>query len=102
MLRLLDLAAAHGTYHHTNQRIMKDNYNYLVEGQDALPAEQRNNLPAGTTARAEEWAEVPVGMQSAQTGGRTRNKSAGSHQKYFGSNCSGARRYRSIPDGSLY
>lgn len=76
VLQLLHFAAAIAprSVRQANQRIMKDNYNYLVEGQDALPAEQRNNLPAGTTARAQAWAEVPVGMQSAQTGGRTRNK----------------------------
>jgi anti-sigma B factor antagonist len=64
-----------------NQRIMKDNCKYLVEGQDAPPAAQRNSLPAGTAAREQELAGVPAAMQSAQTGARISNEGSASRQQ---------------------
>ena len=53
---------------------MKDNCKYLVEGQDAPPAAQRNSLLAGTAAREQELAGVPGDAQSAQTGARISNE----------------------------
>src|SRR5580692_4040223 len=64
-----------------NQRIMKD-CKYSIEGQDEPPAAQRNSLPAGTTARAQEWAGVPADMQSAQTGARISDEGLASRQEY--------------------
>jgi hypothetical protein len=75
-----------------NQRIMKDNCKYSVEGQDAPPAAPRDSLPTGTIARAQEWAGVPADMQSAQTGARISNEGSASRQEYD-SHCWGARRY---------
>jgi anti-anti-sigma factor len=57
-----------------NQRIMKDNRKYLVEGQDAFPAAQRDSLPAGTLVRARERAGVPSDEQPAQTGAGISNE----------------------------
>jgi anti-sigma B factor antagonist len=84
MLQLLNLAAAIAprSADQANQRIMKDNCKYSVEGQDAPPAAQRNSLPTGTTARAQEWAGVPADMQSAQTGTRISNEGLASRQEY--------------------
>jgi hypothetical protein len=83
MLQLLNFAAAIAprSVDQANQRIMKDNCKYSVEGQDAPPA-QRNSLPAGTTARSQEWAGVPADMQSAQTGARISNEGSASRQEY--------------------
>jgi len=83
MLQLLHFAAAIAprSVDPANQRIMKD-CKYSVDGQDASPAAQRNSLPTGTTARAQEWAGVPADMQSAQTGARISNKGSASRQKY--------------------
>ena len=83
MLHLLHFAAAIAprSVDQANQRIMKD-CKYSVEGQDAPPAAQRNSLPAGTTARAQEWAGVPADMQSAQTGARISNEGSASRQEY--------------------
>jgi anti-sigma B factor antagonist len=75
MLHLLHFAAAIAPWSVdlAKQRIMKD-CKYSVEGQDAPPAVERDSLPAGTTARADEWAGVPADMQSAQTGARISNE----------------------------
>jgi anti-anti-sigma factor len=83
MLHLLHFAAAIASrsVDQANQRIMKD-CKYSVEGQDAPPAAQRNSLPGGTTARAQEWAGVPADMQSAQTGARISNEGSASRQEY--------------------
>lgn len=83
MLQLLHFAAAIAprSVDRANQRIMKD-CKYSVEGQDAPPAAQRNSLPTGTTARAQEWAGVPADMQSAQTGARISNEGSASRQEY--------------------
>lgn len=83
MLHLLHFAAAIApqSVDQANQRIMKD-CKYSVEGQDAPPAVERNSLPAGTTARAQEWAGVPADMQSAQTGARISNEGTASRQEY--------------------
>jgi anti-anti-sigma factor len=82
MLRLLHFAAAAPrSVDQANQRIMKDNCKYSVEGQDAPPAAQRNSLPAGTAARAQEWAGVPADVQSAQTGVRIGNEGSASRQQ---------------------
>jgi anti-sigma B factor antagonist len=83
MLHLLHFAAAIAprSVDQANHRIMKD-CKYSVEGQDAPPAAQRNSLPAGTTARAQEWAGVPADMQSAQTGTRSSNEGSASRQEY--------------------
>jgi len=80
MLQLLHFAAAIAprSVDRANQRITKDS----VEGQDAPPAAQRNSLPTGTTARAQEWAGVPADMQSAQTGARISNEGSASRQEY--------------------
>jgi anti-sigma B factor antagonist len=80
MLQLLHFAAAIAprSVDRANQRIMKDS----VEGQDAPPAAQRNSLPTGTTARAQEWAGVPADMQSAQTGARISIEGSASRQEY--------------------
>jgi anti-sigma B factor antagonist len=84
MLQLLHFAAATAprSVDQANQRIMKDNCKYLVEGKHAPPAAQRNSLLAGTTARAQEWAAVPADVQSAQTGARTSNEGSASRQEY--------------------
>jgi len=84
MLHLLHFPAAIAprAVEQANQRIMKDNCKYLVEGQDAPPAAQRNSLPTGTTARAQEWAGVPADMQSAQTGAPISNEGSASRQEY--------------------
>lgn len=83
MLQLLNCAAiiAPRSVEQANQTIMKDKCKYLVEGQDAPPA-QRNSLPTGTTAPAQEWAGVPADMQSAQTGTRNSNEGSASRQEY--------------------
>ena len=83
MLQLLHFAAAIAprSVDRANQRIMKD-CKYSVEGQDAPPAAQRNSLPTGTTAPAQEWAGVPADMQSAQTGARISNEGSASRQEY--------------------
>jgi anti-sigma B factor antagonist len=80
MLQLLHFAAAIAprSVDRANQRITKDS----VEGQDAPPAAQRNSLPTGTTARAQEWAGVPADMQSAQTGAPISNEGSASRQEY--------------------
>jgi anti-sigma B factor antagonist len=49
-------------------------------------AAQRNSLPAGTTARAEELAAVPGNVQSARTGARISNEGSASRQQ-CGSYC---------------
>src|SRR5579864_9781308 len=84
MFELLYCAAAIAprSVERANQRITTDNCNHLVEGQDAPPAAQGNNLPAGTTARAQEWAGVPADMQSAQIGARISNEGSASRQEY--------------------
>ena len=86
MLQLLHFAGAIAprSVDRANQRIMKDNCKYSVEGQDAPPAAQRNSLPTGTTARAQEWAGVPADMQPAQTGARISNEGSASRQEYDG------------------
>jgi anti-anti-sigma factor len=63
MLHLLHFAAAIAppSIGQANQRIMKDNHKYLVEGRDVFPAAQRNSLHAGTIVRARELAGVPAG-----------------------------------------
>ena len=78
MLQLLHFAGAIAprSVDRANQRIMKDNCKYSVEGQDAPPA------PTGTTARSQEWAGVPADMQSAQTGARISNEGSASRQEY--------------------
>jgi anti-anti-sigma factor len=83
MLHLLHSAAAIAprSVDQANQRIKKD-CKYSVEGQDAPPAVERNSLPAGTTARAQEWAGVPADMQSAQTGARISDEGSASRQEY--------------------
>ena len=83
MLQLLHFAVAIAprSVDQANQRIMKDNCKYLVEGQDAPPAAQRNSLPAGTAAREQELAGVPAAMQSAQTGARISNEGSASRQQ---------------------
>ena len=83
MFQLLYCAAAIAprSVDRANQRITTDNCNHLVEGQDAPPAAQGNNLPAGTTARAQEWAGVPADMQSAQIGARISNEGSASRQQ---------------------
>jgi len=84
MLQLLHFADAIAPWSvdRANQRIMKDNCRYSVEGQDAPPAAQRDSLPTGTTARSQEWAGVPADMQSAQTGARITNEGSASRQEY--------------------
>ena len=84
MLHLLHFAAAIASrsVDQANLGIMKDNCKYSVEGQDAPPAAQGNCLPAGTTARAQEWAGVPAAMESAQTGARISNEGSASRQEY--------------------
>src|SRR5271168_3002704 len=93
MLHLLHFAAATASrsVDQADQRSMKD-CKYSVVGQDAPPAAQRNSLPAGTTARAREWAGVPVDVQSAQPGARISNEGSASRQEYD-SYCWDARRY---------
>ena len=83
MLQLLHCAAAIAprSVDQANQRIMKDNCKYLVEGLDARPAVQRNALLAGTTARAQELAGVPAGLQSAQSGARISNEGSTPRQQ---------------------
>jgi anti-sigma B factor antagonist len=83
MFQLLYCAAAIAprSVDRANQRITTDNCNHLVEGQDVPPAAQGNNLPAGTTARAQEWAGVPADMQSAQIGARISNEGSASRQQ---------------------
>jgi anti-anti-sigma factor len=82
MLRLLHFAAviASGSVEQANPRITKDNCKYLVEGQDAPPAAQRNSL-LGTAAREHELAGVPADVQSAQTGARIGNEGSASLQQ---------------------
>ena len=75
MLQLLHFAAAIAPR-------SVDRANHSVEGQDAPPAAQRNSLPTGTTARAQEWAGVPADVQSAQTGARISNEGSASRQEY--------------------
>ena len=83
MLRLLHFAAAMvpRSADQPNQRIMKDNCRYLVEGQDAAPAMERNSLLARTTARAQELAGVPTEVQSAQTGARISHEGSACRQQ---------------------
>jgi len=83
MLQLLHFPAAIASrsVDRANQRIMKDNCKYLVEGQDAPPAAQRNSLPAGTAAREQELAGVPADVQSAQIGARISNEGSASRQQ---------------------
>ena len=83
MLHLLHFAAAIAprSVDQANQRIMKDNCKYLVEGQDAPPAAQRNSLLAGTVARDQELAGVPADVQSAQIGARISNEGSASRQQ---------------------
>src|SRR4029077_1449663 len=84
MLQLLHFAAAitPRSFDRANQRIIKDNCKYLLEGQDAPPAVERNSLPAGTTAREQELAGVPADVQSAQTGARISKEGSASGQQY--------------------
>src|SRR5260370_24168658 len=84
MLQLLHFAGAIAprSVDRANQRIMKDNCKYSVEGQDAPPAAQRDSLPTGTTARSQEWPGVPADMQSAQTGTPISNEGSASLQEY--------------------
>jgi anti-anti-sigma factor len=84
MLHLLHCAAAIAprSVDRANQRITTDNCNHLVEGEDAPPAVERNSLPAGTTARAQELVGVPADVQSAQTGARISNEGSASRQEY--------------------
>lgn len=83
MFRLLHFAAAIAprSVDQANLGIMQDNCKYSVEGQDAPPAAQGNSLPAGTSARAQEWAGVPADMQSAQIGARISNEGSASRQQ---------------------
>jgi len=83
MLHLLHFAAAIAprSVDQANQRIMKDNCKYSVEGQDAPPAAQRNSLLAGTVARDQELAGVPADVQSAQIGARISNEGSASRQQ---------------------
>ena len=82
MLQLLNFAAAIAprSVDQANQRIMKDNCKYSVEGQEAPPA-QRNSLPAGTTAREQGLAGVPSEVHSAQIGARISNEGSASRQQ---------------------
>jgi len=91
MLRLLHSAAVIGprSVDQANRRIMKDS-KYSGEGQDPPPAVERNSLPAGTAARAQEWAEVPAEMESAKTGVRISNEGSSSGQQHD-SHCQDAR-----------
>jgi anti-anti-sigma factor len=84
MLQLLHLAGAIAprSVDRANQRIMKDNCKYSVEGHDAPPPAQRDSLPTGTTARSQDWAGVPADMQSAQTGARISNEGSASRKEY--------------------
>jgi anti-anti-sigma factor len=84
MLQLLHFAGAIAlrSVDRANQRIVKDNRKYSVEGQDAPPAARRSSLRTGTTARAQEWAGVPADMQSAQTGAQISNEGSASRQEY--------------------
>ncbi len=72
MLQLLHFAAAivSRSVNQANQRIMKNNGEYLVEGQGAPPAAQRNTLLGGTAARAQEPTGASADVQSAQIGAR--------------------------------
>jgi hypothetical protein len=74
MLQLLNFAAAIAprSVEQADQRIMKDNCKYLVEGQDLL---------AGTAAREQELAGVPADVQSAQIGARIGNEGSASRQQ---------------------
>jgi hypothetical protein len=83
MLHLLRFPAAIAprAVEQANQRIMKDNCKYLVEGQGAPPAAQRTSLPAGTAAREQELAGVPADVQSAQIGARISNEGSASRQQ---------------------
>jgi hypothetical protein len=83
MLELLNFAAAIAprSVEQADQRIVKDNRKYSVEGQDAPPAAQRSSLPTGTTARAQELAGVPADVQSAQIGARIGNEGSASRQQ---------------------
>jgi len=78
VLHLLHSAAAIAprSVDQANQRITRDNCKYLVEGQDAPPAAQRNSLLAGTAARDQELAGVPADvaerhLAEASSRGRT-------------------------------
>lgn len=84
MLHLLHFAAAIAprSVEQANQRITKDNCKYLVEGQDAPPAVERNCLLTGTAARDQELAGVPADVQSAQIGARIGNEGSASRQEY--------------------
>ena len=77
MFQLLHFAAiAPRPVDQVNQRIMKDNCKYLIEGQDAAPAVERNNLLAGTTAHGQELAGADA--QSAPSGARISNEGSAS------------------------
>jgi anti-anti-sigma factor len=83
VLHLLHSAAAIAprSVDQANQRITRDNCKYLVEGQDAPPAAQRNSLLAGTAVRDQELAGVPADVQSAQIGARICNEGSASRQR---------------------
>ena len=83
MLHLLNFPAARAprAVEQANQRITTDNCKYLVQGQDAPPAAERNSLPAGTAAREQELAGVPADVQSAQIGARISNEGSASRQQ---------------------
>ena len=72
MLQLLHFAAAIAprSVDQANERLIKDNCKYAVEGQGAPPPTQRNSLLAGTAAREQELAGVLADVQSAQIGAR--------------------------------
>ena len=66
MLQLLHFAAAIAprSIGQMNQRIMKDNHKYLVEGQDAFPVAQRNSLLAEPSFARESGREFqPTGSR---------------------------------------
>jgi anti-sigma B factor antagonist len=66
MFQLLHPAAemAPWSVEQANQRMLKDNCNCSVKGQDAHPAVQRDSLLAATTACAQVLATVPADVQS--------------------------------------
>ncbi len=83
MLQLLHCAAAMAprSVDQANHRITQDDCDCLVEGQYAPQAVPRNGLVVGTTAPAQELAEVPADMQTAQTGAMISNDGTVSHQQ---------------------
>jgi anti-anti-sigma factor len=83
MLQLLHFAASNSApVRRSSEPENREKLQVFVEGQDAPPAAQRNSLPTGTTARAQEWAGVPADMQSAETGARISNEGSASRQEY--------------------